>query len=115
MLRTIVYLAALIGVGAVAWIWLARGTPEDRFLEAIDALPGCVAHTECVVIHTECPLECAHAVPETALEEIQSLARTLVAEHTLRSGACNQDCQPPGPAMCVSGRCKLSKRIGAQD
>jgi hypothetical protein len=64
---------------------------------------------DCAIASASCPLPCFVAVRADRKAAVETKARELVDDYESGGRGCDYGCVEPGPAVCVSGRCRVGE------
>lgn len=83
---------------------------DEELQQDLDAFVAernsCQADEDCVVVYTECPLGCGHAVTVGEEEEVSAHADALVLEAGMSGQVCAYDCLELFARCDSSGHCQ---------
>ena len=106
------WLATITAV-AVAATGVAACAPSEEdvraeFNEFLSSRDDCETSDQCVLVLTECPLGCYHAVNARYATSVERKARELVDDYESGGRACAYGCLQAFGAVCEVGSCVVA-------
>jgi hypothetical protein len=100
-------------VGVVAALCVAACAPSEEDVQAefndfLSSRDNCESADQCVLVSTECPLGCYHAVNATYATAVERKARELVDDYQSAGRGCAYSCIRVHGAVCEAGSCVIA-------